>query len=170
VLPLPANLTQAQMNHLAIFIEHSNGTKELVRGRITQFDETLKGIEFDVNHFSTFTILYIEEAEKNIDVVEEDTSKEEIVVHYPYIQGYSDGTFRPNLAISRQQMAAMLARHLTQNKVPVSHTISYRDIQQAWAYDEIEYVRDLGLMTGTTDNTFTPNGTTNGGHCNALDR
>ncbi|MGE7114258.1 S-layer homology domain-containing protein [Lysinibacillus sp. NPDC047702] len=159
VLPLPANLTQAQIEHLAIFIEHSNGTKELVYGRITQFDEILKGIEFDVNHFSTFTILYIEEPEKIIDIIEEDMSKEEKAIHYPYIQGYSDGTFRPNLAISRQQMAAMLARNLTQNEVPVAHTISYRDIQQAWAYDEIEYVRDLGLMTGTADNTFTPNGT-----------
>lgn len=159
VLPLPANLTQAQIEHLAIFIEHSNGTKELVHGRITQFDETFKGIEFDVNHFSMFTILSIEEPGKTIDVVEEDMSKEEKAIHFPYIQGYSDGTFRPNLAISRQQMAAMLARHLTQNEVPVAHTISYRDIQQVWAYDEIEYVRDLGLMTGTTDNTFTPNGT-----------
>ncbi|QFF98083.1 hypothetical protein PB01_04205 [Psychrobacillus glaciei] len=63
-LPLPKNVTQEQLDNLAIFIEHSDGTKELVQGKIVEFEKDTKGIQFTTNKFSTFTILYVEGAAK----------------------------------------------------------------------------------------------------------
>ena len=36
-LPLPTDLTDEQLANLAIFIEHSDGTKEVVRGKIVEY-------------------------------------------------------------------------------------------------------------------------------------
>ncbi|MFF2753467.1 InlB B-repeat-containing protein [Psychrobacillus sp. NPDC058041] len=63
-LPLPANATQQQMDNLAVFIEHSNGKKEVIRGSIVDYKKGVKGVEFNIDHFSTFTILYLEGAAK----------------------------------------------------------------------------------------------------------
>ena len=38
-LPLPTDLTQEQLNHLAIYIEHSDGTKEVVYGKIVEYEK-----------------------------------------------------------------------------------------------------------------------------------
>ncbi|MEK4231363.1 InlB B-repeat-containing protein [Solibacillus sp. FSL H8-0538] len=154
-LPLPANATAEQIKHLAIFIEHSNGTKEVVHGRLTQFNSTTKGVTFDVNHFSTFTVLYVEGAAEYFASIEKEP-EETKGAHNSYIHGYNDGTFRPNASVTRQQMAALLARQLTNNTIPRATTSSYSDTKQAWAKDEIEYVRSIGIMTGTND-TFAPN-------------
>ncbi|MFF5993843.1 S-layer homology domain-containing protein [Lysinibacillus sp. KU-BSD001] len=167
-LPLPANVTEEQMDHLVIYIEHSDGTKEAVRGRITQMNSTMKGVAFDVNHFSTFNMLYVEGAAEYFasleqEPVPEETTTEEIQVeetmgtHLPYIQGYSDGTFRPNATVTRAQMAAMLARNLSENAVPNASKLTYKDTNESWAKDDIEFVRAQGIMTGRADSTFGPN-------------
>ena len=38
-LPLPTDITEEQLNHLAIYIEHSDGTKEVVRGKIVEYQK-----------------------------------------------------------------------------------------------------------------------------------
>ncbi|MFF2753544.1 lamin tail domain-containing protein [Psychrobacillus sp. NPDC058041] len=63
-LPIPTNATQEQINNLAIFIEHSDGTKEVVQGKLGAFDKGTQGVQFTVNKFSTFTVLYLEGAAK----------------------------------------------------------------------------------------------------------
>ncbi|WP_391120138.1 InlB B-repeat-containing protein [Psychrobacillus sp. L3] len=63
-LPLPTNATKEQMDNLAIFIEHSDGTKEVIQGKLVEFDKGTQGLKFTVNKFSTFTIMYMEGAAK----------------------------------------------------------------------------------------------------------
>lgn len=149
-LPLPNDVTQEQLDSLAVYIEHSDGTKEVVRGQIVDFKTGIKGIQFDVTKFSTFTILYAP-VEKEETVVENPVS-------IPYIQGYADGTFRPNASVTRAQMASMLARHLTNNEIPTASP-SFKDTAKHGAKDAIEYVKAQGLFQGTTATTFQPNGT-----------
>lgn len=77
--------------------------------------------------------------------------------HTKYINGFTDGTFRPEQSITRAEMAAILARNLgydaTQNV-----TSSYPDIQAThWAVKEIEFVKGTGLMIGDTNGQFRPN-------------
>lgn len=154
-LPLPKDVTQEQLDNLAVYIEHSDGTKEVVRGQIVDFKEGTKGIQFDVTKFSTFSILYV-------PVKKEQPEEEEVIleepVSVPYIQGYPDGTFRPNTPVTRAQMASMLARYLTDNAIPEA-TATFTDTTKHEAKDAIEYVKETGLFQGITATTFNPNGT-----------
>lgn len=157
-LPIHTNLSQEEIDNLLVFIEHSNGTKEVVKGRIVKTENGVKGIEFDVDHFSTFTILYVEGSNEYFNPVNETVDVEKTLLkHVPYIQGYKDGTFRPNAYITREQMAAMIARQFTNNSTPISSTYTYKDTNKSWAKDDIEYIRSIGIMSGVTRNTFVPN-------------
>ena len=151
-LPLPTDITQEQLNHLAIYIEHSDGTKEVVRGKIVEYQKGITGLQFEVNKFSTFSILYLPEKEEEV--------KEPItegVTHLPYIQGYPDDTFRPNTPVTRAQMASMFARQLTGNAIPQAKA-TYTDTFQHDAKDAIEFAKEKGLFKGVTATNFNPNG------------
>jgi len=149
-LPLPTDLTDEQLANLAIFIEHSDGTKEVVRGKVVEYQKGI-GLQFEVNKFSTFSILYLPEKEE----VKEPTT--EGVTHLPYIQGYPDGTFRPNAPVTRAQMASMFARQLTGNAIPQAKA-TYTDTFQHDAKDAIEFAKEKGLFKGVTATNFNPNG------------
>ncbi|WKT76419.1 InlB B-repeat-containing protein [Lysinibacillus fusiformis] len=150
-LPLPKTITQEQLDNLAIFIEHSDGTKELLRGKVVDYQKDMQGLQFEVQKFSTFSILYLPEKGK----VEEPTTNH--VTHIPYIQGNSDGTFRPNASVTRAQMASMFARQLTGNAIPTSKS-TFTDTVQHDAKDAIEFVKNTGLFNGVTETSFHPNG------------
>ncbi|MFJ7665151.1 cadherin domain-containing protein [Lysinibacillus sp. NPDC097162] len=147
-LPLPKNITQEQLDNLAIFIEHSDGTKELLRGKVVDYQKDMLGVQFEVTKFSTFSVLYL-------PVDEEPTTDD--ITHTPYIQGYADGTFRPNASVTRAQMASMFARQLTGNAIPQAQA-SYTDTMKHDAKDAIEFVKDAGLFNGVTETSFNPNG------------
>jgi len=72
------------------------------------------------------------------------------------INGYVDGTFRPNNEVSRQHVAAMIARavgltysgtEVVFSDVPVDHPY----------YEEIMACYDAGIISGYLDGTFRPN-------------
>lgn len=76
--------------------------------------------------------------------------------HFKYIYGYEDGLFHPEAAVTRAQMAAMLARNLSGGSVPASSGDSYPDVSGLWAKNEIEYVREQNIILGYADGTFGP--------------
>lgn len=157
-LPLPKDVTQEQLDNLAVYIEHSDGTKEVVRGQVVDFKEGTKGIQFDVTKFSTFSILYapVKKEQPTEEVEIEDEIVVEEPIFTPYIKGYPDGTFRPNTAVTRAQMASMLARYLTDNAIPEA-TASFTDTTKHEAKDAIEYVHMQGMMKGYNNHLFGPN-------------
>lgn len=64
VLPLtgieiPSDLVQREklLSELGVYIEHSDGTKELIQGELVEYKKGVFGIGFHVNKFSTFTIV-----------------------------------------------------------------------------------------------------------------
>lgn len=147
VLPLGnASLDEKQLGNLGIFIEHSDGTKEWVRGEIVAYDEAgRKGITFTINKFSTFTILHIEREQANKP-------------HQAYIQGYADGTFGPERSITRAEMAAILTRLAGQTEKRAGQT--YKDVDAAhWAKESIARATKAGLMDGYPDGSFKPDQT-----------
>lgn len=145
VLPLPeTGLSEQQLNELGIFIEHSDGTKELVRGEIVPFDITGKlGIRFTVNKFSTFTVVHLGSQ----------TSK----VHQAYMTGYPDGTFGPEKPITRAEMATVLVRLFGKDKSVKPAAKIFTDAAQThWAKSAIDLAADSGLMDGYPDGSFKP--------------
>lgn len=80
------------------------------------------------------------------------------------VAGYEDGTFRPDLAITRQQMAAILYRFHSwagNTPVPGGSLSAYRDTADVapWALEAMSWANTSGLILGTGPNILTPNGT-----------
>ncbi|RAW15073.1 hypothetical protein DC345_13560 [Paenibacillus taichungensis] len=142
VLPVrDKNLTQKELDKLQVFIEHSDGTKELVKGKIVKFNGTDQpGIEFEVTKFSTFSIILMNGGQSSA-----------------YIQGFADGTFRPNQAVQRAEMAALLSRILPSGSDEAAHNRSYRDMPVAeWAREAITKATAAGYMHGNAAGDFMP--------------
>lgn len=71
------------------------------------------------------------------------------------LDGYADGTFRPNENLTRAQMAKILglAFHLT-NQFPTP----FKDVVEShWAKDNIQTVASNGVVSGYEDSTYKPN-------------
>ena len=74
------------------------------------------------------------------------------------ITGFTDGTFRPGQAITRQEIAAMIARlpHIDVETAGTPVGIVDFDETQAWARDYVYTVYSAGLMQGNAQNEFRP--------------
>ncbi|TXK82581.1 S-layer homology domain-containing protein [Paenibacillus sp. N3.4] len=152
VLPLgSATFSKEQLQDLGIFIEHSDGEKELVKGEVVPYDGTGKlGIRFTVNKFSTFTVVQMN-SNKQPTLSDDMADKR----HKAYILGYEDNSFGPERPITRAEMAAILSRVF--EKAEKQGPISYTDIAAAhWAKGAIDKVTRMGLMDGYPDGSFKP--------------
>ncbi|TBL71074.1 S-layer homology domain-containing protein [Paenibacillus thalictri] len=144
VIPLgdTSSLTEQQLQNLGVFIEHSDGTKEFVKGQIVNYDDSGKlGIQFTVTKFSTFTVVKTDGLNKT--------------THKAYINGYPDGTFGPEKNITRAEMASLLAR--VSDKAATKSSIAYTDVASShWAKDAIDQATKMGLMEGYNGGSFKP--------------
>ena len=70
------------------------------------------------------------------------------------VQG-TDGEFRPDLSITRAQIAAIFARLL---RLPAASPAEYHDLTaDAWYADAVSRCAAAGILTGYPDGTFRPN-------------
>ena len=58
-ISIPADPVQKEafLNQLAVYIEHSDGDKELVKGEIVEYKNGMPGIRFHITKFSIFTVV-----------------------------------------------------------------------------------------------------------------
>lgn len=74
------------------------------------------------------------------------------------IQGYSDGTVRPNQQITRAEMAVMMARALGLSLTSAADSsFADHDSIPSWAKGAIEELHKAGLLSGRDNNQFAPN-------------
>jgi len=57
VIPTVVKEREEFLSKLAVYIEHNDGEKVLVRGEIVDYEEGVLGIKFSITKFSTFTII-----------------------------------------------------------------------------------------------------------------
>ena len=92
-----------------------------------------------------------------------DTPTEKIetekIIFRAYLNGYPDGTVRPDGEVTRGEVAAILARlKLDSEDVEYTSKTEYSDVStEDWFAASIAYVSDKGIMTGYEDGTFKPN-------------
>ncbi len=72
----------------------------------------------------------------------------------PYIGGYEDKTFRADELVTREEMATMLARLLTNDNVPEQVNTVPDLILQRYSTNSINYITKLGLMSTYSDGSF----------------
>ncbi|GAA0381857.1 InlB B-repeat-containing protein [Bacillus horti] len=145
-LPTDEQELETFLADLVVYIEHSDGEKELAQGEIVEYKKGQLGIEIEVDKFSTFTILQMEGWGEYMDGL----------FHQAYIQGYTDGTFKPQHTVTRAEIAMMLARLLNE-KGEQGVRSSYPDVSDThWALGAIERMKQLGYMTGDNKENFNP--------------
>ena len=79
--------------------------------------------------------------------------------HYAYIQGYSDGSVRPNANITRAQVATIFFRLLTDDTREEywSQVNDYTDCSSdLWCNNAISTLTNMGIIDGFSDGTFRP--------------
>ncbi|MFZ4451338.1 chitobiase/beta-hexosaminidase C-terminal domain-containing protein [Salibacterium aidingense] len=123
---------------LTWFNEDSGEWEKLDNMHVDNEKETVSG---EINHFTVFAVT-------TTPIIQAD----------PYIQGYPDGTFRPNEEVTRAQMAVMLARHKGYEKEEDAWRNSpFHDITKDYfAFGEISYINQNRIMTGDEKNNFQP--------------
>lgn len=74
-----------------------------------------------------------------------------------WINGYEDGTFRPNAGVTRVEMAVMTARALNVSGEGI-HESSFADGSDipVWAQHAVASLRQLGIISGNDNNQFLP--------------
>lgn len=81
------------------------------------------------------------------------------------VNGFDDGTFQPNAAITREQLAAILRNYAAYKGLDVSASGSLSTFTDAasvsdWAKESVEWAVGSGLIGGYEDSTLQPQGTT----------
>ncbi|WOD40350.1 S-layer homology domain-containing protein [Nodosilinea sp. E11] len=72
------------------------------------------------------------------------------------VKGYSDGTYRPQVAINRAQFAALVTASYG-DRIPVRGAVSFVDVPAThWAASAIDQAQQLGFLGGYPDQTFRP--------------
>jgi len=76
------------------------------------------------------------------------------------VGGYGDGSYRPTLAVTRDQMAVFISRALAGGDggvPPGPGTASFSDVPTGyWAYKYVEYAKSQGVVGGYPDGTYQP--------------
>ncbi len=76
------------------------------------------------------------------------------------LTGFPDGTYRPDIAVSRDQVAVYIARAVAgSDKLvpPGPIEASFRDVPAGhWAYRYVEYVKAMNIVTGFSDGSYRP--------------
>jgi phenylpyruvate tautomerase PptA (4-oxalocrotonate tautomerase family) len=72
------------------------------------------------------------------------------------LSGYGNGTFNPDAEMTRNEIAAVLARAFELSNT-TNQTIVFKDVpKEHWAYEAIQKLAANNITTGYSDNTFRP--------------
>ena len=75
-----------------------------------------------------------------------------------YISGFPDGTFKPGKEVTRAEAVRMFVKLVNNGaELPKNPTTSFKDANNAWYSDEINYAVAKGFIKGYSDGTFKPN-------------
>ncbi|WP_214628022.1 Ig-like domain-containing protein [Paenibacillus agaridevorans] len=74
------------------------------------------------------------------------------------INGYADGTFRPDQTISRQEMVTMLLKLVNEEALPNKHVRAFADVGNVspFAVNSVQAAGKAGIIQGYEDGTFRP--------------
>lgn len=91
------------------------------------------------------------------DVVGEDYQEEvETLMALGVINGYPDGTFKPERTVTRAEMAKLLVGALGYGELAEGATSTFADVQGTWAESYVGFAASMDLVVGYPDGTFRP--------------
>jgi hypothetical protein len=79
------------------------------------------------------------------------------------LNGYPDGTFKPDISVSKAEFTRYMASGLGLQGMKINEGYNFPDVtQDHWAYNYILITAAKGYVTGMPDGTFNPDGKING--------
>lgn len=77
--------------------------------------------------------------------------------HAAYLEGYPDGTIRPEEALTREQLAQILYRLLPEEERDKPELCWFSDVSpERWSYAAVSKAAKLGFLYGDTEGRFCP--------------
>lgn len=73
------------------------------------------------------------------------------------LNGYEDGTFRPDKNITRAEMVAIMSRIVNLEAFQGAEAVAFTDIADSWNRDQIMAAARAGIIKGMADGSFAPN-------------
>lgn len=78
-------------------------------------------------------------------------------LHTAYLEGYPDGTLRPEQALTREQLAQILYRLLPEEERKKPELCWFSDVSpERWSYAAVSKAAKLGLLYGDPEGRFSP--------------
>jgi L-asparaginase type II len=116
------------------------------------------------DHFTKFAVFVVS------DTAEPEVSLSDIGAHWAeafikeavaagFVKGYTDGTFRPNATVTREEFAVMLMGALKTEGSGADLAFSDKSSIGAWAQDAVAKAVKEGIISGYPDGTFKPGAT-----------
>ncbi|MHC0037514.1 S-layer homology domain-containing protein [Pseudoneobacillus sp. C159] len=160
---LPLDSNGKDVSSLGVFIQHSDGTVEFVKGEI-QKDKDGKPVTITlwVDRFSTFTIvsnLYVKQV--YVDDFKISAYANESVYKAQEL-GLMSGVnsapeFAPAQAMTRAQFTKIILEMLGEKPAASSKTSQFKDVtEDHWAFGYIAKAVELGIVKGATPDSFKP--------------
>nr|WP_275942638.1 cadherin-like beta sandwich domain-containing protein [Paenibacillus alba] len=130
---------------LGIYIEHSDGEKEWLKGKINYDAQgNPVSMEIIITKFSTFSMIEI--LKKPIDTIS----------YLSWIEGYPDGTFKPNKSITRAEVSSIFVKAIAKPQSLVASQ-NFKDVaDQHWAAGAIHQAQKAEWLSGYPDGSFKP--------------
>jgi hypothetical protein len=72
------------------------------------------------------------------------------------LNGYPDGTFKPDNSITRGELAAIAARFARVTRITPINDLTFSDVSGHWAERDIQFAASVGWVNGYPDGTFRP--------------
>jgi len=83
-----------------------------------------------------------------------------VLAGHGVINGYSDGTFRPDQTITREEMVTLLLNLVRVNELPDRYAHTFTDAGEVspYAAQAVQFAANAGVVNGYPDGTFQPKG------------
>jgi len=96
--------------------------------------------------------------EDDITDISEHYAKNHIVklIHYGIVNGYGDGTFRPDNNITRAEFSSLTATALEKIGYTLKSSRGFADMEGHWAETVVAKLAGSGIVNGFEDGTFKP--------------
>ena len=137
------------------YIDEESGKPVFMGGKVVTDANGNKFIEFETNHLSKYAVL---EATVSYPDLADHWSKKyvESMGAKHVVNGYPDGSFLPEKAVTRVEFAKMLVEAMGYEMV--DYEGSFPDVAEGeWFADYVATAEANGVVLGYTDGTFKPN-------------
>lgn len=146
VIPLPIGLDETVLRKLAVYLEGDGDTNSITPATI-RYNSKGQAIGLALNVDTSGRAIILQ-----ADPV--------TITYESYINGYADGNFSPERAVTRAELAILLMNLSMQESNALTISNEYKifaDVPQShWAAEAITLAADNGWMSGLPDNLFHP--------------